>query len=507
MDGSVEMVREKYPSVNLIENKQNLGFSKANNQAIKMAAGEYVLLLNPDTLVEEDTFEKCLMFMNSHKDAGGLGVKMIDGQGNFLPESKRGLPTPAVAFYKIFGFSSVFPKSKKFARYHLGFLDDNNVHSVDVLSGAFMFLRKKALEKTGLLDEDFFMYGEDIDLSYRIIKAGYKNYYFPETRIIHYKGESTKKSSVNYVFVFYQAMIIFARKHFSEKNAKIFSFLIHVAIYFRAGLALLNRVAQIAFLPLLEFSFQLTGLFFIKHFYQQVTGIIYADELVKFAFPVYSFIWILSVFISGGYSKPFKLSKISWGIITGTSLILIGYSLLPEMYRFSRAQILLGSIWFFIFSFCLRYIFHFSGLNGFKLGDNRKRRYAVVGDESEIERVTALLGKSSFTADFIAPVYYELRGKPEKSNHIASLGQLPEVIEIFKIDEVIFCAKNISSQSIISQMQQMEKTAVDFKIAPSESMFIIGSNSISVFEKLYPVDRGKKNSVFLRVKTLFRLSK
>ena len=217
VDGSVQMIKEKFSQVILIENKDNKGFAKANNQAIDRSTSEYVLLLNPDTVVEENTFRQIIDFMDTHPDAGGLGVKMVDGKGHFLPESKRGLPTPAVAFYKIFGFSSLFPKSKTFGRYHLGFLDKNEIHEVEILSGAFMLLRKSVLDKIGLLDESFFMYGEDIDLSYRIIKAGYKNYYFPKTRIIHYKGESTKKSSVNYVFVFYNAMIIFARKHFSQK--------------------------------------------------------------------------------------------------------------------------------------------------------------------------------------------------------------------------------------------------------------------------------------------------
>ncbi|MFH1937874.1 MAG: glycosyltransferase family 2 protein, partial [Bacteroidota bacterium] len=198
VDGSVRMIREKFPEVHLIENKDNKGFSKANNQAIRKAKGEYILLLNPDTILEDDTLTKCVSFMEGHPDAGGLGVKMIDGKGKFLPESKRGLPSPSVAFFKMFGFSSLFPKSKLFNKYHLGYLDKDKTHEVDILAGAFMMLRKKVLDEIGLLDEEFFMYGEDIDLSYRITKAGYKNYYFPSTRIIHYKGESTKKSSVNY---------------------------------------------------------------------------------------------------------------------------------------------------------------------------------------------------------------------------------------------------------------------------------------------------------------------
>ena len=197
VDGSVALVRQKFPEVKLIVNKDNVGFSRANNQAIRESNGRYVLLLNPDTLVEEDTFSKTVGFMDEHPNAGGLGVKMIDGKGRFLPESKRGLPTPSVAFYKIFGLSALFPKSKIFGKYHLGFLSKEETHSVEVLSGAFMLMRKSALDKVGLLDEDFFMYGEDIDLSYRIILGGYKNYYYHNARIIHYKGESTKKSSVN----------------------------------------------------------------------------------------------------------------------------------------------------------------------------------------------------------------------------------------------------------------------------------------------------------------------
>ncbi len=252
VDGSCHMVREKFPTVRLLENKVNAGYSAANNQAIRHASGEYILLLNPDTVVEEDTFTRTLRFMEEHPDAGGLGVKMIDGKGRFLPESKRGLPTPWVAFYKIFGLSKLFPRSKRFGRYHLTYLDENSVSKVDVLCGAFMLLRRETLAKTGLLDEAFFMYGEDIDLSYRIVQQGYTNYYFPESTIIHYKGESTKKDSINYVKVFYNAMIIFAGKHFSSGNARIFTLLIHLAVYFRAFIAIVQRLFRRIYLPLLD---------------------------------------------------------------------------------------------------------------------------------------------------------------------------------------------------------------------------------------------------------------
>ena len=206
-DDSLEMVSQQFPEVIIIANKDNVGFSKANNQAMAIAKGRYILLLNPDTVVEEDTFSKCIAFSDKHPDLGGLGVKMVDGSGIFLPESKRGLPTPSVSFYKIFGLSAIFPKSKTFAKYHLAYLDKDEINEIEVLSGAFMWMRKSVLDKIGYLDEAFFMYGEDIDLSYRITQAGYKNYYFPEAQIIHYKGESTKKGSINYVFVFYLSLI------------------------------------------------------------------------------------------------------------------------------------------------------------------------------------------------------------------------------------------------------------------------------------------------------------
>jgi GT2 family glycosyltransferase len=191
VDDSVEMVRRDFPWVRLIANAHNPGFSIANNQAIRASTGEYVLLLNPDTVVQEDTLRQCVAYMDAHPDVGGLGVRMIDGAGNFLPESKRGLPTPWVAFAKAFGLSRLFPRSRVFNRYHLGYLSEHETHEIDVLAGAFMWLRRTVLDEIGLLDEQFFMYGEDIDLSYRIQRAGYRNVYFPRTSIIHYKGEST----------------------------------------------------------------------------------------------------------------------------------------------------------------------------------------------------------------------------------------------------------------------------------------------------------------------------
>ena len=251
-DGSVEMVRREFPEVKLIANAVNVGFSRANNQAVRDSRGEYVLLLNPDTVVGEDVFRKVIDYLDAHPRVGGLGVKMIDGTGRFLPESKRGLPTPSVAFYKIIGLTRLFPRSRVFGRYQLGHLPENETNPIEILSGACMFLRRKTLDEVGLLDESFFMYGEDVDLSYRITLGGYENHYFPEARIIHYKGESTKKSSVNYVFVFYNAMAIFARKYFTRRGGNVFSLLINGAIYLSAAAAIVARFLRRALLPLID---------------------------------------------------------------------------------------------------------------------------------------------------------------------------------------------------------------------------------------------------------------
>jgi len=226
-DDSANYLKPLFPKVVFIENQENVGFSKANNQAIAQARGEYILLLNPDTVIGEHSLTNVCRFMDENPQAGAVGVKMLDGYGRFLPESKRGFPSPWNSFCKMTGLSKLFPYSKRFGGYHLKYLDKNAVHPVDILAGAFMMVRKEAIEKAGYLDERFFMYGEDIDWSYRIARSGYTNYYFPEP-IIHYKGESTKKD-IRYVKHFYEAMLIFFNKHYPHSN-RFFLFLIRLAI-------------------------------------------------------------------------------------------------------------------------------------------------------------------------------------------------------------------------------------------------------------------------------------
>jgi GT2 family glycosyltransferase len=246
-DGTVEMIEKEFPDVKFIVNKVNCGFSRANNQAIKISTGKYILLLNPDTLVEKNTFSKCIEFMNSHSDAGALGIRMVNGDGKYLPESKRAFPNLKTAFFKSFGISLLFPKSNYFNRYYLPLIDSYETSLTEVISGAFMFMRCEALKISGLLDEDFFMYGEDIDLSYRLMQTGYKNYYFPEITIVHFKGQSTSRKGYLDINYFYKAMRVYVRKRAFEGKDKSFLPLIVPAIYFREGLAIINRFFKLTF--------------------------------------------------------------------------------------------------------------------------------------------------------------------------------------------------------------------------------------------------------------------
>ncbi len=488
VDGSVAMVRQKFPEVRLIANQDNLGFSKANNQAIKESNGRYVLLLNPDTLVEEDTFTKTVSFMDEHRDAGGLGVKMIDGKGRFLPESKRGLPTPAVAFFKIFGLSWLFPKSKLFGRYHLGYLPKDQTHSIDILSGAFMLMRKSVLDKTGLLDESFFMYGEDIDLSYRIIQAGFKNYYYPEARIIHYKGESTKKSSINYVFVFYRAMVIFAKKHFSKTNANTFGFLINLAIYFRAGIAIVQRFIRKISLFVLDFLAIFGSLFLLKKAYESFTGIGYQSEMVLPAFGVYTFVWILSCLFNGAYDRPYSTFRILRGIAIGSLLILMVYALLPESLRFSRALILMGTGASMLYYFLTRGLINYFNPDEFQIN---QAQTGIVAEEDEFERIEKLLADSGIH------VAKPLRISPRRgaSDEEAHVDRLKDIVAIYGLQTIIFSGKDVASQQIIELMSSIGGKKLRFKIAPPESAYIIGSDSIERSGEVYLMDLNAINRV------------
>jgi GT2 family glycosyltransferase len=469
-DGSVELVREKFPHVKLIANTENVGFSRANNQAIRVAQGEYVLLLNPDTVVGEDVFHKVVGFMDAHPRSGGLGVKMIDGTGHFLPESKRGLPTPQVAFFKIIGLSRLFPKSRLFGRYHLGHLPENEAAPIEILSGACMFLRKKTLDEVGLLDESFFMYGEDIDLSYRITLGGYDNWYFPDARIIHYKGESTKKSSVNYVFVFYNAMAIFAQKHFARRGG-VFPALIKGSIYLSAAAAIATRFLNRALLPFLDvlaivLVLTLSPVVPQRWPFIQELG---TDLLIGLGVVGWTALF-------GGYDRPLRFIPPVKALL---ALLAVGGSLWWSLSGTVKdlLETALLCTWATAAMLVVRLVLHLLRIRGYGLRRKERERILAIGSKEEARHALALLWQTHFGLGWSSTIP---PGTPNTTPEA-----LARTIRKHRVGEVVFCAKDLSWGGIITMMEQLRKSGAEFKIAQPAREFIIGPSSIESLSDLY----------------------
>lgn len=492
-DGSCAMLAREFPGVKLIANDSNKGFSSANNQAIKQATGRYLLLLNPDTIVEEDTFTRCIRFMDEHPDAGALGVRMIDGKGRMLKESRRALPTPATAFFKMTGISRLFPRSPRFNRYYLGHLDDLKTTEADIISGAFMFLRSEAAEKAGPLDEQFFMYGEDVDYSYRLIKEGYKNYYYPEVKIIHYKGQSTKQEKVNTVVNFYRAMSIFVKKHFSDGNLKSFIFLLNAAIFFSAGIALMKKFIRRAILPLgdalLVYSgYGLAAFLWGSHKYG--AGYYYPELFTNILIPCYTLLIIASVAFLTGYRIPARIPESIKGIIAGTVLILIVYALLPLDMRFSRAIIIIGGISALIILPVFRLIFSLLNIGLTENPFLKNKKTVIVSDSEGFRRIKSLL--SSAGAKNIISGRVSINQGDTTGEVLGNLTQLNEVIRVNRTQEVIFATRNLSASQIIDSMHSVSGRNISIRIASAGEEYLLGSRYIS---------KGKGKIPFL--KTIF----
>jgi hypothetical protein len=359
-------------------------------------------------------------------------------------------------------------------------LDEHKNHEIDILSGAFMLMRSEALDKVGLLDETFFMYGEDIDLSYRIQLGGWKNYYCSDTSIIHYKGESTKKSSVNYVFVFYRAMVIFAEKHFSKNHAKSFSFLINMAIYFRAGLSVLKRLVLSIVPVLLDFLLILVGLYLLTNQWK-TRDVHFPMNILWVSLPLYTSSWMFFSWIFGLYDKDYKIVNLLKSLAIGTIVILVVYALMPKDWQFSRLYILIGSCWVFTY-FLISRMFVSLYLKG-NLGlINRIKSFAIIGDDEEYSRVNEILNHT----DTGKINTYRVSPTPNREeNTIGTIDQLDQIADMIDIDEFIFCAKNTEAQRIIHWMSRLDAEKFDFKIAQPDTTFLIGSNSIESSGDLY----------------------
>ena len=473
-DNSVAFLKPRFPFVSFIENAGNIGFSKACNQGLANAKGKYILFLNPDTIVPEDCFAKCIGFLSSRPDAGACGIKMLDGSGKFLKESKRSFPSPITSLYKLFGLSRIFPRSKQFSKYHLGHLDNNETHQVDVLAGAFIMVKKEVLDKTGGFDETFFMYGEDVDLSYRIQEKGFHNYYFADSSIIHFKGESTRKGSMNYVRMFYKAMSIFVNKHYGSGRAGLFNFFIQCAIWARAVMSAIANFIRRAGLPLLDAGLILLSFFVMKNIWNTYvkTDTHYENRLLFIAFPSFTLVYLLAAWYAGLYDRWYKKSELIGSTIIATVVMLAVYALLPEQYRFSRGIILFGAFLAFILISILRWVLIRGGVIS---SGNEKKDHAntlVVGSVEEYKKVLQLMEEAGMKEKVLGRVAVN-ENDPQAIGYWSRLDTISQSVPF---NEIIICEGSLSFKNIIESLQQVKDKA-KIKIHAADSQSIVGSDS------------------------------
>lgn len=479
VDQTPQLVKEHFPDVILIANSTNPGFSKANNQGIEISKGEFILILNPDTIVSDDTFSTCLEFMDKHSDAGAIGVKMIDGSGRYLPESKRGLPTLSASFMKMTGLYKMNPGSSSWNHYYMGHVAENEIAPVEVLTGAFMFMRGEVLKKIGLLDEAFFMYGEDIDLSYRITKSGYKIYYLPTTSIIHYKGESTKKSTVHYIRKFYEAMLIFTRKHpeFIAQQG-----LIQSAIYFHGFLQFVRQSFQrlkpaLFDAVILLIMFNLSALIWSNLYYKN--GDYFPSSFYKINIPIYILLFLIAFLFQGVYDPGSRLRNRWQGFFAGIILVLIVYALLPLELRYSRMVIILGSALSFILMLARHWILRKGKF------ENEGRRTIIVADKEEASRIKELINRSQERLEIIGVVEPGIGNLTKE--HIGSIDQLDDIVRIHKAEEIIFSARDVGFSLFTKTIAHLGPS-LRYMMAASTTENIVGSMNKDTEGELYGME-------------------
>ena len=479
IDDSVEVLRSDFPDVRLIANRENVGFGTANNQAIREASGRYILILNPDTILQEDTLETMVGFMDAREDCGALGCQILNPDGSFAPESRRAFPTPEIAFWRMTGLGRLFPGSRRFGSYNMTYLPEDEAAEVDALSGSCMFVRRDALlseRGAGLFDQDFFMYGEDLDLCFRIQKAGWTIWYTPDTRIIHYKGESTKKGETRYIRLFYGAMLLFIEKHLDREHSTLLASLLRFGIMVRAFITLLGNVIR-RFLPPTADALIVFGAASLMAWlrYEQ-TGGTFASLFLATVAPVYALMTVASIALAGGYRRGRRLptSPVLIGLVAGF-LLVSALSFFIQQVAFSRFAILTSLPLSATLLLSWRWLF-----------TRRKRagRQAVlVGGAPEAERLDRLMAAHPKPAFRLAGFVAEDPASEGSSSasRLPRLGRpsgLRDLVRIRGFDEIVFAARDVSNQAIIQHMQQLQDLGVSFRIMSQGGDHIIGKAEI-----------------------------
>lgn len=474
-DDSKSFFEAKFYQASFIWSDDNLGFAKANNLALKKASGKYIVFINPDVIIGENTISECINFFEHNLSAGAVGVKMLDGSGTFLKESKRAFPSPSTSLFKLAGLSKLFPHSKTVSKYHLGHLDENKDQVVDVLAGAFMMVRKDILDKTGSFDEAFFMYGEDIDLSFRIQQAGFKNYYLSKPTIIHFKGESTKKGSLNYVKLFYRAMSIFVTKHYAGSKAQVYKLLIHVAITLRAFISAMGRLIKWIGMPLIDAGLILLSFWVIKLIwnYYIKSDVNYSPNMLLIAFPIFTVIYLLAAYFTGLYDNGFSQSRLNKSATFAILILLAGYSLLPESLRFSRGILLFGSILAFFLITIIRQLFINTNLIKRNAESHEHNQTLIIGSAAEYEKAASLMKAAGMQERVIGRISL----LPGDNHHsVGTINNINSLIKNYNIKEVIFCEGTMNFENIIDVIPSIPKQ-IKKKFYTNGARSIIGSDN------------------------------
>jgi GT2 family glycosyltransferase len=485
-DDSMEMVRTKFPAVIRIANTDNKGFSKANNQGVAIATGEYILFLNPDTVMPEDFFRKTVSYMDANPQAGSVGPRLIDGKGIFAPDSKKSFPTLSVAIFKTTGLNKLFPRSPYINKYYAVHVGEWDTASVEVLSGCCMLVRRQVIDQIGgAFDEDYFMYCEDVDLAYRIQQAGYHNMYYPEATLIHYKGESTRKSTLSYVRIFNEALVTFVRKHYGKQKAGVFILFINFGIVLRAVLGAVKGVIKVLRMPLFDALILWATLWLMSEFW--VTQVKEVNALPLFymlaTFPVYIFLWVFSMYLNSAYDSPYRALRVVRGMLIGSVFNLAYYGLLGPELRYSRALVMLSGVVGTVALLGLHELLYRLGIFKFIPYEELPRKAVIVAGKEEYQDTAATLQQVHY-----AP---ELEGRISTSGDepdaIGNLDLMKPVLYTSGVNEVIFCMKNIRYEEMFRRMQECGPH-YEYKIHLPGTQSFVGSNSSHTAGDLYTAD-------------------
>ena len=507
-DGSVEVIKEKFPSVKLLENKINVGFGRANNQGLAIAKGKYFLFINPDCIVSEDTLDKMISFFESHPDCGLAGCKILNSDGTLQLACRRSFPGPWTSFTKVTGLSNIFSSSRIFARYNLTYLDENKTYEVDAVSGSFMMIRKEVYQKTGGFDEQFFMYGEDLDLCYRVQKNDYKVFYVHSTQIIHYKGESTKRSNLDETKLFYDAMHLFVKKHLS--SFPLVELILRSAIGFRKIFAFLGKRKLSLYTAFTDFIIFDLSLFAAETFYKSITEWVGFDpDAYLIIYTVPALVHIFVAILVGVYRKDEVSVLRNFGAIITSFLILTSATFFFKQYAFSRAVVLIAFILFLILSTLFRILLKLIFKVGIKLDGALNRRTVIVGTDDEAvmiaEKIKSQKADLHSFIGLIGKTHSEIGKQVNDFKVIGSTGNIKNVFSEKKINEVIFSSEEITYADMMSIVSASKNNNVDFKIVGSDRNFVVGKSSVSMLDDipLVEVNYNMSNPTVQTIKLMF----